>query len=58
MWQQLGSPPQPTEAQAKQIEEASRLALLSPPEVVTAKNGTLHLKFFLPRQGVSLLVME
>ncbi len=57
-WQQRGAPPQPNEAQAKQMEEAGRLALLSPPEAVTAKNGTLHLRFPLPRQGVSLLVIK
>ncbi len=58
LWRLMGAPPQPTDAQKKQIEEAGQLALLSPPEDVTLENGTLRLSFPLPRQGVSLLMVE
>jgi len=57
-WHLMGSPPQPSATQKKQLEETGQLALLSPPEAVTLENGTLRLSFPLPRQGVSLLMVQ
>jgi xylan 1,4-beta-xylosidase len=57
-WKRIGSPQQPTPEQYGELERASQLALLASPEVVRPQNGKLSLKFSLPRQGVSLLVLE
>jgi xylan 1,4-beta-xylosidase len=58
LWQKLGSPTAPTRPQYTQMEEASQLALLTDaPTSIPAENGTATLKFALPRQAVSLLVV-
>ena len=58
MWKKLGAPEQPTKEEYRQVEEAGQLKLLTSPKWITAeKNGT-HIKFSLPRQGVSLIKLE
>jgi len=57
-WQRMGSPPQPTEAQYRELEKAGQLALLEQPRRVVADRGSLTLAFPLPRQGVSLVRIE
>ena len=57
-WQRMGSPPQPTEAEYKELEKAGQLALLEQPRRVAADRGSLTLAFPLPRQGVSLVRIE
>jgi xylan 1,4-beta-xylosidase len=57
-WQRLGSPAQPTPEQYATLEKAGGLAELPNPDPVTVKGGAGGLKFNLPRQGVSLLVLE
>jgi xylan 1,4-beta-xylosidase len=57
-WKNLGSPPSPTEDQYRLLEEAGRLTRLKAPGTVTVKDGAAMLDFSLPRQGVSLLVLE
>jgi xylan 1,4-beta-xylosidase len=57
-WKRLGSPIAPNDAQYAQLEKAGKLAQLSPIENVTVDGGKATLKFTLPRQGVSLLVLE
>jgi xylan 1,4-beta-xylosidase len=58
-WQRLGSPASPTAAQYSQLEAASGLALLdAAPTSVTVIDGRGSLQFALPRQAVSLLVIE
>ena len=57
-WQRLGSPIAPNEKQYAELEQAGKLAQLAAPEPVHLENGTATLKFTLPRQAVSLLVME
>jgi xylan 1,4-beta-xylosidase len=52
LWKQLGSPTAPTEAQYAQLEQAGQLTQLPP---VAGKNA---LEFALPRQGVSLVVLD
>jgi xylan 1,4-beta-xylosidase len=55
VWQQMGSPQKPTDAQYAQLEAAGQLQLLRSPEWMPAKDGKLQLAFALPRQGVSLV---
>lgn len=54
-WKRLGAPAQPTPAQYRQLERAGQLELLQAPESLRTTNGSVTLKFSLPRQGVSLL---
>lgn len=57
-WQVLGSPAVPTPEQYKHLEEAGKLfPLVGSPSRTTVANGQVTLKFTLPRQGVSLLVL-
>jgi xylan 1,4-beta-xylosidase len=58
VWQKLGSPPKPTAEQYAELERAGRLAVLGAPEEVAVKQGGANIRLSLPRQGVSLLVME
>jgi xylan 1,4-beta-xylosidase len=58
VWQSLGSPTAPTDAQYAQLVAAGMLAMLGEPTVVPIANGAATLKFALPRQAVSLLVLE
>ncbi|HEY4245987.1 MAG TPA: beta-xylosidase [Lacunisphaera sp.] len=57
-WKRLGSPIAPNDAQYEQLVQAGKLAQLAPVEKVSVENGKAILKFTLPRQGVSLLVLE
>jgi xylan 1,4-beta-xylosidase len=57
-WKILGSPQEPTSEQYSQLEKAGRLALLEGPESVEMKGGQARISFALPRQAVSLLVIE
>lgn len=54
-WKEMGSPSSPTNLELERLDRAGQLQLLSSPEWVRAENRTLHLRFALPRQGVSLL---
>ena len=58
VWQNLGSPTAPTDAQYAQLVAAGQLAMLGEPTAVPIANGAATLKFALPRQAVSLLVLE
>ncbi len=57
-WQQMGSPQAPTPAQRVALERSSDLAPIGSPEWVKPDRGTLKLRFALPRQAVSLLVLD
>jgi xylan 1,4-beta-xylosidase len=54
-WQEMGSPQNPSAAQYQQLEYAGQLQLLSSPAWTPIERGSAHLRFVLPRQGVSLL---
>jgi xylan 1,4-beta-xylosidase len=54
-WKAMGSPQQPSEKQYNELEAAGQLQLLSSPEWITEENGTVTLRFDLPRQAVSLI---
>ena len=58
-WQRMGSPPVPSRAQHDELLAAAKLAQLERgPTSVEVRNGTAELTFELPRQAVSLLVLE
>lgn len=56
-WQRMGSPQEPTPSQYEQLEAAGRLAEFGPPETLRVIGSEALVKFQLPRQGVSLLVL-
>jgi xylan 1,4-beta-xylosidase len=58
-WQQLGSPSAVDESQYAQLQKAGQLETLNEKPVQTdILGGTVTLTFTLPRQAVSLLVLE
>lgn len=58
-WRRMGSPIAPDDRQYARLKEASRLTPLEDaPAVVPAEGGVATLRFALPRQAVSLLVLE
>lgn len=57
-WRRLGSPKSPSEIQYAELETASQLTALKPVEQVSVDNGRINQSFTLPRQGVSLIVVE
>jgi xylan 1,4-beta-xylosidase len=57
-WKRMGSPQTPTPEQRADLERSSNLALLTSPEWVRPEGGALTLRFSLPRQSVSLLVLD
>lgn len=56
-WLRMGSPLPVSKTQYSELEKAGQLAELGPAGAVDVKQGRAALKFKLPRQGVSLLVM-
>jgi xylan 1,4-beta-xylosidase len=58
VWQRMGSPQNPSPAQYAQLEEASELATLDGRTRITVENGRASTGFTLPRQAVSLLIVE
>jgi xylan 1,4-beta-xylosidase len=57
-WKRMGSPQAPTPEQRADLERSSDLALLGSPEWVRPEGGKLTVRFTLPRQAVSLLVLD
>ena len=57
-WKKLGSPIAPNDKQYAALEQAGQLTRLAAPETISIERGAATLKFALPRQGVSLLVLE
>jgi xylan 1,4-beta-xylosidase len=57
-WRRMGSPPQTTSVQYARLEKAGQLAELDPPRALRIKDAGAGLRFVLPRQGTSLLVVE
>ncbi len=57
-WQRMGSPQAPTTMQIAQLEKAGKLTLLEPASKISVEAGKSTLRFTLPRQAVSLLVLE
>ena len=57
-WNRMGEPLPLTAGQHAQLETAGQLARLGDPEPIQIKDGKAAVRFNLPRQGVSLLVLE
>ncbi len=57
-WKRLGSPAQPTPEQYAQLGQAGRLAALAAPRLVAVESGKSSVRITLPRQAVTLLVLE
>jgi len=57
-WKRMGSPQAPTAEQYAQLVAAGKLAALGPAGTVPVDKGSAVIQFPLPRQGVSLLVLE
>ena len=58
LWKSMGSPQDPTAEQIAKLEQAGQLKLYTSPEWATTKDGKLNFSMKLPRQAVSLLVLE
>jgi xylan 1,4-beta-xylosidase len=57
-WQRMGSPSQPTSAQYAELEKASRLASMGAQSRIAIVQSSETIRFTLPRQAVSLFVIE
>ena len=57
-WKRMGSPVAPTREQYQELKAKGALTPLEPPTRVPLVSGTATLRFSLPRQAVSLLVLE
>jgi xylan 1,4-beta-xylosidase len=57
-WKRTGSPIAPSRAQYAQLAARGRLATVENPEVQTSSEGVSRLRFRLPRQAVSLFVLD
>ncbi|PYQ20874.1 MAG: beta-xylosidase [Acidobacteria bacterium] len=57
-WKSMGSPIAPDERQYAQLEAAGKLAAMEAPAAVPIDGGRASVAFTLPRQAVSLLVLE
>ncbi|MBX3425302.1 MAG: hypothetical protein KF688_06445 [Pirellulales bacterium] len=57
-WQAMGSPAEPTEAQLAELRQAADLAEVADGGALEPQGDGAVLRFDLPRQGVSLVVVE
>jgi xylan 1,4-beta-xylosidase len=58
LWKRMGSPSAPSDAQYERLVGAGRLAVLGSPAGPRVAEGAARLQITLPRQAVSLLVLE
>ncbi len=54
-WKEMGSPQSPSPEQYEKLQVAGQLQLLSSPSWIPIAQGTAHLQFVLPRQGLSFV---
>ena len=57
-WQRMGSPPAPTPAQYAELARAGQLTMMEPVKTVAVRNGQASISVSLPRQAVSLIVLD
>ena len=57
-WKRMGSPIAPNEQQYAQLEAAGKLATMESPGTVRIEGGQATVPLALPRQAVSLVVLE
>jgi xylan 1,4-beta-xylosidase len=55
VWKEMGSPQSPSESERQRLDRAGQLQLLDSPAWVDMREGSVRLRFTLPRQGISLL---
>ena len=55
VWKEMGSPQSPSESEYERLKSGGQLQLLSSPAWIEIREGSIHLQFTLPRQGLSLL---
>jgi len=58
LWKRMGAPIAPNAEQYAQLLAASRLAQMEAPATLRVEQGQASLRFVLPRQAVSLVVLE
>lgn len=58
LWKQLGEPHNPTVQQYAELEEAGQLTMFTSPKRISAEQDKVILRFKLPRQAVSLLIID
>lgn len=58
LWEAIGSPQNPTDAQVVKLKAAGQLQLLTPPGWVATHGRRAELSFPLPRQAVSLIRID
>ena len=58
VWQEMGSPAEPTAEQFAKMRAVQELVMLEEPRKVKAKDGKLALDFELPMPGVSLILLS
>lgn len=58
VWKRMGSPQQPTSEQYTALEKAGQLTLMESPKTLSIQEGSAQLSFSLPRQAVSLLLLN
>jgi xylan 1,4-beta-xylosidase len=58
VWKKMGSPQNPTTEQYAELEKAGQLALFTSPKWVSPRDGSVLVEFELPRQAVSLVVLN
>jgi xylan 1,4-beta-xylosidase len=57
-WKTMGKPQNVSAEQYAALEQSGRLQLFTSPEWEQVKNGKMVLKFYLPKQGVSLIQLN
>jgi xylan 1,4-beta-xylosidase len=57
-WQKMGSPQKPSPKEYRALEQAGQLTALHEPRTIEVKDRRASLRFALPRQAVSLVVLE
>ncbi len=57
-WKRMGAPLAPSRAQYRQLEAAGQLEQVGTPMTIAVQGGSASVSFALPRQGVSLIMVE
>ncbi len=58
LWQKLGKPEHPSEADYKRLEAAGQLQMLTSPQWMDSRSGSANIEFSLPLQGISLVQLS
>ena len=57
-WLRMGSPPRLSDKQFAELEKAGLLGMAGQPERIRVENGRANFRFNLPRQAVTLLIVD